>query len=60
MDNWKKKNWKDVKNDDLMKAIYYLRNELSNVTYCHIRGHSGIHGNEAADKMCNKELNKNL
>lgn len=56
MDGWNKRNWTNVKNVELLKPIFLLKNKLNNVKYNHIRGHNGNHGNELADKLCNSIL----
>jgi ribonuclease HI len=58
MDGWNKRNWKNVKNLEILKLIYILKNKLNNIKYIHIRGHSGNYGNELADKLCNSILDE--
>ena len=57
MDGWKKKNWKNVKNLELWKEIDSL-NKFHSVTWSHVKAHSGIEGNEIADKLAVMEKNK--
>lgn len=56
IDGWSKRNWKNVKNIELLKPIFLLKNKLNNIKYSHIRGHTGNYGNELADKLCNSVL----
>lgn len=56
MDGWSKRNWKNVKNIELLKPIFLLRNKLKNIKYCHVRGHTGNRGNELVDQLCNSIL----
>ncbi len=53
---WKKNNWKkkggEIKNLDLIKKAHQLYEELKDtITIKHVKGHSGIEGNELADRM---------
>ena len=50
MDGWKKKNWKKVKNVNYWKKIDILNN-FHQVKWQHVPAHSGIEGNEIADKL---------
>lgn len=50
MDNWEKKNWKGVKNTDLMKELNDLR-KIHDIK-CHwIKGHTGHKENERCDTL---------
>lgn len=49
---WKRKNWVDVKNDDLWRQIAEIDDLLPNVTYQWVKGHNGNKYNEMADSMC--------
>lgn len=57
MDGWKKKKWKKIKNLDLWLEIDKLNN-FHNVSWKHVRGHSGVEGNEIADSLAVMEKNK--
>ena len=53
---WKKANWKrkkgDIKNLELIKNIFFLYEKLkSKIKIKHVKGHSGVEGNELADRM---------
>lgn len=49
---WKKKNFKNVKNTDLLIELDKLIATRSGKTsFEHVYGHMGIHGNEMADKL---------
>jgi hypothetical protein len=47
---WMLKKWKDVQNDDLFKRLQELACKRTMI-WTHVKGHSGIHGNEMADKL---------
>lgn len=63
IDNWKKKNWRiKVENKDLWEQLDSERDGLSVNWVCilffgnnnleiYVKGHSGVEGNEAADKL---------
>ena len=60
MEKWKKNGWvvknrgrHEVKNLDLWKAIDSLLSRNENVTLLWMKGHSGNHYNELADKLAN-------
>jgi len=54
---WKKKGWKrkktgDIKNLEIIQEAHALYNEIkSDVVISHVKAHSGIEGNELADRM---------
>jgi ribonuclease HI len=53
---WKDKGWKkktgEIKNLDIIKPTHILYNRIKDsITLSHVRGHSGIEGNELADRM---------
>ena len=54
---WKKKDWKKVKNKDLWIEMDKL-NQFHNVSWKHVPAHSGIEGNEIADKLAVKAKNE--
>lgn len=47
---WMLKKWKDVENADLFQKLQDLACKRTMV-WTHVKGHSGIHGNEMADKL---------
>ncbi|KAJ1893379.1 hypothetical protein LPJ66_005802 [Kickxella alabastrina] len=55
--NWERTAWinsqgKPVENDDLVKhALTLIRERSGSVRFVHVRGHSGIEGNEEADRL---------
>ena len=60
MDGWKTKGWrgsnkKPVKNLELWQQLDTL-NQLHDVTWTWIKGHSGNAGNELADALCNRAM----
>ena len=57
--NWKRKNWKDVKNPDLWQELDNLASK-HNVTWQWVRGHSGHTMNERADRLANKAMDEFL
>jgi len=53
---WKAKNWTkkggEIKNLELIKSAHLLYEKIkNNITIKHVKGHSGIEGNELADRM---------
>ena len=52
--NWTRPKGKEIKNLDLVKKGYYLYSILQNCEIRKIKGHSGIIGNELADKLTKK------
>lgn len=50
--NWKKKNWKDVKNPDLWQQLDAVC-ENKTITWHWVKGHAGHPGNEMADALAN-------
>lgn len=56
-DNWIRPGGKPVENEDLMKELYellYVKDRFGHITKC--SGHSGIVGNELADKIATGEM----
>lgn len=57
MPQWKERSWKtmkgtDVKNTDLFRVLdKQLHNGELEITIRHVYGHTGVYGNEAADKL---------
>lgn len=55
---WQRKNWTRGKNEvlanaELIKKMYECYVELpSSLSIVHVKGHSGVEGNELADRMC--------
>ena len=66
VNNWARRGWKTasgtpVKNMEIWKQIYALKAELTTkATIYHVKGHSGVEGNEKADAICNEVLDKEL
>lgn len=57
--NWKRNGWKSaqkqpVLNQDLWQQLDALK--TPHVTFQHVRGHSGVPGNEEADRLANEGL----
>lgn len=55
--NWKKKNWKDVKNPDLWKELDAVCQNRE-IEWNWIKGHAGHAGNEKADQLANLGADK--
>jgi ribonuclease HI len=53
--NWKKRNWRKVKNIDLWVQLDNIQ-QMHNVEWEWVRGHSGNHGNDLADKLANEGM----
>ncbi len=54
--NWKKNGWKkkggEIKNLEIIKLAHGLYDEIKDfITIKHVKGHSGVEGNELADRM---------
>jgi len=57
LENWVKKNFKNVKNKELWKELYVLKNR--HLIHIHwIKGHSGHKENEICDKIAKEEATK--
>lgn len=52
LENWKKKNWKDIKNPDLWKILDSITQQRK-IDWHWIKGHAGHFGNEMADQLAN-------
>lgn len=56
LQGWEKQNWPNrIKNQDLLKDILieYRKFPKGNLRFSHVKGHSGIEGNEKADSLAN-------
>ncbi len=58
IENWKKRNWKKVKNTDLWKELDLLVNQFKDIEIKHIRGHAGNKYNELVDTIAKNEIKK--
>ena len=64
--NWENNNWTkkggEIKNLELIKSCYYLYEEVKSfIELKHVKAHSGIEGNELADRMAVHTINvKNI
>lgn len=57
--NWKKNNWKKVKNTDLWQQLDKLVMDLDHKINWHwVKGHNGDYFNEIADKLATTEITK--
>jgi len=59
--SWKSNGWKkkggEIKNLDIIKLSHQLYNQIKNtITIKHVKGHSGVEGNELADRMALKAI----
>jgi len=52
---WKKRNWKKVKNPDLWKKLDAIVTQFSNIRFEHVEAHSGHPENERCDKEARKQ-----
>jgi len=59
MNNWKKNQWRDVKNSDLWQRIDVLR-EKHTIIWIWVRGHMGHPENELADRLANQGVDNVL
>lgn len=57
--SWKKRNFHDVKNDDLWRKLLIAEARHKKVEWKWVRGHSGNHYNEIVDKMAVKQARLN-
>lgn len=64
--SWKKNGWSkkggEIKNLELIKESHFLYEDIKNsIELNHVKGHSGVEGNELADRMAvNAILEKNI
>ncbi|KAJ1656393.1 hypothetical protein IWQ61_004037 [Dispira simplex] len=62
--NWERNNWKnskgaDVENQDLIQnTLKTLQERTAPTKFTHVKGHSGIHGNEMADQLAREGASK--
>ncbi|ORX86483.1 RnaseH-domain-containing protein [Basidiobolus meristosporus CBS 931.73] len=58
---WLKKGWKGVTNKDLLQELHTaIQKREGKIIWTHIRGHTGVYGNEMADKLANLGTEKPL
>lgn len=67
MDGWQARGWQKktqgpIQNLSIIKKIWelwhYIGDNVGNVQIIKVAGHSGVLGNERADELCNKALDK--
>jgi ribonuclease HI len=56
IENWKKKNWKKVKNIDLWQELDKQKSEFKSIKFFHVKGHSGNIYNEKCDKIARQQI----
>ncbi|KAJ1661041.1 hypothetical protein IWQ61_000133 [Dispira simplex] len=62
--NWERNSWKnskgaDVENQDLIRnTLRILQERTAPTKFTHVKGHSGIHGNEMADQLAREGASK--
>lgn len=54
---WATGAWK-AKNEFTQKYAAFMRNLGVEIVYTHVKGHTGVAGNERCDALCRQELNK--
>jgi len=57
INNWKLKNWKNVKNVDLWQELDKVA-QNHNIKWCWVKGHSGHSENERCDELATNEIAK--
>ena len=63
--SWKKNGWSkkggEIKNLELIQEAHYLYEKIKNkIEITHVKGHSGIEGNELADRMAVNAINERV
>jgi len=58
IENWKKKNWKKVKNIDLWQELDREKSEFKSIKFFHVKGHSGNIYNEKCDEIARQQILK--
>jgi len=57
---WRNSQNQNVKNRDLIEILYNLTKQVKNLKWTHVKGHSGVYGNEMADVLASKGGRKKL
>jgi ribonuclease HI len=58
---WEDRGWINIANSELFRATaYQLRRRSAQTSFEWIKGHTGDHGNEAADRLANEGANKDV
>lgn len=58
VNTWIIKKWKGVKNLDLWQELYDLSQTFPNLTFYKVAGHCSVIGNEKADALANKAMDR--
>ena len=58
LENWKKKNWKNVKNVDLWQRLD-TASETHEIDWVWVKGHAGHPENERCDELARNEITNN-
>jgi len=57
--SWEDRGWINIANSELFRATtYHLRRRSAQTSFEWVKGHSGHHGNDAADRLANEGANK--
>ncbi len=56
IENWKKKNWKKVKNIDLWQELDKQKSRFKSIKFFHVKGHSGNIYNEKCDEIARQQI----
>ena len=53
--SWEERDFRGVKNEDLWRELYQEVDKFKNISFEHVKAHSGIRENEIVDKYSRKE-----
>jgi len=56
IENWKKRNWKKVKNIDLWQQLDEEKSRFKSIKFTHVKGHSGNIFNEECDYLAKQQI----
>ncbi|KAG1753087.1 RnaseH-domain-containing protein [Suillus occidentalis] len=59
IEEWENNGWINVENSEYLRAtVYQLRKRSAQMSFIWVKGHTGNHGNEQADRLANEGANK--